>query len=57
MLFRSEVFLTNSLMGAMPVAGIGGVEFEPGSVSRDVNDAYARMVAQARARAQEKESR
>ena len=44
-------------MGAMPVADIGGVEFEPGSVSRDVNDAYARMVAQARARAQEKESR
>ena len=44
-------------MGAMPVAGIGGVEFEPGSVSRDVNDTYARMVARTRVRAQTKEFR
>lgn len=57
LLRADEVFLTNSLMGAMPVAGIGGVEFEPGSVSRDVNDAYARMVARTRARAQTKEFR
>lgn len=37
----SEVFLTNSLMGAMPVTRLGETRFEPGPVSHMVNQAYA----------------
>lgn len=37
----SEVFLTNSLMGAMPVTRLGETRFEPGHVSHMVNQAYA----------------
>ncbi|WP_298629357.1 aminotransferase class IV [uncultured Senegalimassilia sp.] len=40
----SEVFLTNSLMGAMPVTRLGKTRFEPGPVSHLVNQAYADQV-------------
>ena len=44
----SEVFLTNSLMGAMPVRRIGEGAFGPGHVAREVDEAYARKVARVR---------
>ena len=44
----SEVFFTNSLMGAMPVRRIGESVFEPGRVVHAVDEAYVREVARAR---------
>lgn len=44
LLRADEVFVTNSLMGAMPVCSIGTAAFEPGPVSRRVRDAYGRLV-------------
>lgn len=49
LLRADEIFVTNSLMGAMPVCSIGAAAFEPGPVSRRVRDAYGRLVMRMRA--------
>lgn len=49
LLRADEVFVTNSLMGAMPVCSIGTAAFEPGPVVNRVKRAYARFVMRARA--------